>query len=71
MQLHKAIGQRQPQAGALVLVGVVPADLALTRRFVHLHGGTLSLQSVLGQGSTFSFTLPLNPPPGAPPEDTA
>ena len=32
--------------------------LALTRRFVELHGGTLSLASVLGAGSTFTFTLP-------------
>jgi signal transduction histidine kinase len=33
--------------------------LALARRFVGLHGGTLSLQSAPGQGSTFTFTLPL------------
>jgi signal transduction histidine kinase len=33
--------------------------LALTKRFVELHGGTLTLQSVLGQGSTFTFTLPM------------
>ncbi len=32
--------------------------LALTRRFVELHGGTISLQSVPGKGSTFTFTLP-------------
>jgi signal transduction histidine kinase len=32
--------------------------LALARRFVELHGGTLSLQSAIGQGSTFTFTLP-------------
>ncbi|MBL0086740.1 MAG: HAMP domain-containing protein [Ideonella sp.] len=36
--------------------------LALTKRFVELHGGTLTLQSVLGQGSTFTFTLPIGPP---------
>jgi len=36
--------------------------LALTKRFVELHGGTLSLSSELGQGSTFSFTLPFNLP---------
>ena len=34
--------------------------LALTRRFVELHGGKISLQSVPGKGSTFTFTLPLN-----------
>ena len=32
--------------------------LALTKRFVELHGGTLSLQSELGVGSTFTFTIP-------------
>ena len=32
--------------------------LALTRRFVELHGGSISLASVLGQGSTFTFTIP-------------
>ncbi|MGH8674463.1 MAG: sensor histidine kinase, partial [Burkholderiales bacterium] len=33
--------------------------LALTRRFVELHGGKISLASALGKGSTFTFTLPI------------
>ncbi len=33
--------------------------LALTRRFVELHGGKISLKSAPGEGSTFTFTLPL------------
>jgi signal transduction histidine kinase len=32
--------------------------LSLARRFVELHGGVIRLDSALGQGSTFSFTLP-------------
>ena len=32
--------------------------LALTKRFVELHGGSLRLESAPGAGSTFTFTLP-------------
>ncbi len=35
--------------------------LALTKRFVELHGGTLTLESEPGKGSTFTFTLPGQP----------
>jgi PAS domain S-box-containing protein len=41
--------------------------LAITRALVELHGGAMTVTSVPGQGSTFSFTLPT---PQAP-EDTA
>jgi signal transduction histidine kinase/CheY-like chemotaxis protein len=41
--------------------------LALTRSLVELHGGTLSVISAPGEGSTFSFTMPLaDLPPDAP-----
>lgn len=33
--------------------------LALTRRLVELHGGTIALRSEVGKGSTFTFTIPL------------
>jgi len=33
--------------------------LALARRLVELHGGTLTLQSEIGKGSTFTFTIPV------------
>ena len=32
--------------------------LALARRFVELHGGTIRVESAPGQGSTFAFVLP-------------
>ena len=37
--------------------------LALTSKLVELHGGRISVESELGRGSTFRFSLPLAPPP--------
>jgi signal transduction histidine kinase/CheY-like chemotaxis protein len=36
--------------------------LTISRRFVELHGGRMWAQSEPGRGSTFYFTLPVNPP---------
>jgi len=37
--------------------------LAVTKKFIELHGGRIRVQSAKGQGSTFAFTLPVLPTP--------
>jgi signal transduction histidine kinase len=33
--------------------------LAISRKFIELHGGSIRVESELGKGATFAFTLPL------------
>ena len=35
--------------------------LSITQRIIHEHGGTLSFESEVGRGTTFTVTLPLTP----------
>jgi signal transduction histidine kinase len=45
--------------------------LALARRFVEMHGGRIRVESEVGRGSTFTFTLPLEGPPAPPAREGA
>jgi len=49
---------RQVDGTARREFGGTGLGLALVKKFVELQGGTLSIESELGKGSTFSFTLP-------------
>lgn len=41
-------------------LGGTGLGLAIVKQIVEAHGGTVNVHSVVGQGSTFSFTLPAN-----------
>ena len=61
----------QTHEALAMLEGGVGLGLDIARHYLHLHGGRIAVESVYGEGSTFSFWVPLAGPiaEGAPAPD--
>jgi signal transduction histidine kinase len=62
---HAAVFEEFRQVGKSRGAEGTGLGLALSRKFIELHGGRIWVESELGRGATFRFTLPLDPGAGA------